>query len=69
VIESQRVDNFLNEIIKVCKKYDLSISHEDHHGAFEIEDLDEYNLDWLSDAHITQDCRNYVLPDFDKPTE
>lgn len=32
------------------KKYNLSISHEDGHGAFIIEKYDEYNIKWLRDC-------------------
>lgn len=41
---------FLNEIEEVCKKYDLSIAHEDSGGAFIIEEYDQYNLNWLNEA-------------------
>lgn len=43
---------FLNEINKVCKKYNLSISHEDGHGAFEIEKYSEDNWHWLGNANL-----------------
>lgn len=43
---------FLNDIEKVCKKYNLSISHEDPHGAFKIEKYSEENIEWLKHAHI-----------------
>jgi hypothetical protein len=42
--------NFINDIDEVCKKYGLSISHEDGHGAFIIEEYDEHNIKWLRDA-------------------
>lgn len=47
---TKNTSDFLNEIEKICKKYDLSISHEDSHGAFIIEDYDDYNIEWLKDA-------------------
>lgn len=34
-----RIEAFLDEIEQVCRKHQLTISHEDHHGAFEIEDF------------------------------
>jgi hypothetical protein len=43
---------FLEEIEAVCKKYDLSISHEDVQGAFEIEKFDQENIGWLKSAHV-----------------
>ncbi len=43
---------FLNEINEVCKKYNLSISHEDGHGAFEIEKYSEHNQNWLNNTNL-----------------
>ena len=42
---------FLEEIEVICKKYDLSISHEDDHGAFEIDRFNADNMEWLKAAH------------------
>lgn len=38
---------FLREIEQVCRKHNLSISHEDCHGAFLIEPFDEGTMVWL----------------------
>ena len=46
----EEVINFLNEIDDICKKYNLSISHEDCHGAFIIERYDNFNIKWLKDC-------------------
>lgn len=46
----ERMQNFLEDIKRVCNKHNLSISHEDCHGAFIIEDYDEYNIKWLFEA-------------------
>jgi hypothetical protein len=43
---------FIKEIEEICKKYDLSISHEDRHGAFEIDKFSQDNIDWLKAAHV-----------------
>lgn len=43
---------FMEEIEEICKKYDLSISHEDGHGAFEIDSFNQDNIEWLKAAHI-----------------
>jgi hypothetical protein len=51
-IENSRIDDFMDEIIAVCHKHGLVISHEDHHGAFVIEMATEDGIDWLSHAHI-----------------
>jgi hypothetical protein len=48
---NKSIDAFLDEVLAVCKKHGYSISHEDRHGAFEIE---TYNFDlhrWLKVAH------------------
>lgn len=49
-IENEKVDAFLLEVIEVCKKHGLSISHEDNHGGFEVELFDPANIEWLMDA-------------------
>ena len=43
---------FIEEIETICKKYNLSISHEDGHGAFEIDKFSQDNIDWLKSAHV-----------------
>lgn len=50
-IENKSIDNFLNEIMEICKKYNFSISHEDSNGAFQIIKWDEEYGEWLSGAH------------------
>jgi hypothetical protein len=47
-----KVNEFLEEIINVCKKYKLSISHEDTHGSFIIEDYSEKNIKQLQQARF-----------------
>jgi len=50
IIDSERkrkLDKFVEEIIQVCKKHNISISHQDHHGAFEFPKYDEENSEWL----------------------
>lgn len=44
------MNDFFDDIIKVYKKYNLSLSHEDMHGSFIVEDLSLYNIKWLRDA-------------------
>jgi hypothetical protein len=50
-VESAKVDAFLADVLEVCKKHGLSISHEDGHGAFEIVAYNDYYVEWLSNAH------------------
>ena len=42
--QPKEMKEFIDEIIKLMKKYNLSLSHEDSHGAFIIEKYDEYNI-------------------------
>ena len=51
-VKSPKVDAFLFEIAEVCKKYQLSLSHEDRHGGFIIEKYNDCNLEWLTGASI-----------------
>lgn len=46
------IRSFYKELIALYKKYDLSISHEDSHGSFIIENYNEHNVDWIMDADI-----------------
>lgn len=48
----EEVIKFLNEIDNICKKYNLSISHEDGHGEFIIEKYDDYNIRWLKECSL-----------------
>lgn len=47
-----RIDAFLAEIVEVCRKHGLSLSHEDRHGCFEVERLDDDFIEWLNDARV-----------------
>lgn len=51
-VEETKIDLFLHEIDIVCQKHGLSISHEDRHGAFEIERYNDSLREWLNDAHV-----------------
>ena len=48
--QPEEMRDFINEVIELMKKYNLSISHEDCHGGFIIERYDEYNIEWFKDA-------------------
>ena len=43
---------FYRDLIALYKKYGISISHEDSHGSFIIENYNEHNVDWIMDADI-----------------
>jgi hypothetical protein len=46
----EEVKAFLSEVIEVCKKHGMSISHEDWQGGFEVENASESNYNWLLGA-------------------
>jgi len=41
---------FFDAIEAVCRRHNVSISHEDGHGGFIIEAFDSDNMDWLRAA-------------------
>jgi hypothetical protein len=49
--ESPEVDAFLAEVIEVCRKHGLSISHEDTGGAFAVREFNERDNEWLFSAN------------------
>jgi hypothetical protein len=57
-VTNKKADNFLNEIISICKKYNLSIAHEDIGGAFIICNYDINNIKWLNSASISKYCKS-----------
>jgi hypothetical protein len=46
---------FLKEVKDICKKYNISISHEDYHGGFELENYREDFMKWFNDARDNTD--------------
>ncbi len=49
-VKNQNIDSFLNELETLCRKYDLSIAHEDNQGAFIIQRYKHSNMIWLKAA-------------------
>ena len=41
---------FLDEIVNICKCYDLSLSHQDGHGSFLVTPYNESYSNWLGNA-------------------
>jgi hypothetical protein len=56
-VENAAVDAFISDLVAVCRKHNMSISHEDGHGAFEIESFSKDNIEWLSEAHDATDSQ------------
>lgn len=47
------VKNFLDDLLKLYEKYELTLSHEDTHGGFLIEFDKKYfkdNINWINEA-------------------
>jgi len=44
------VKAFLADIVCVCKKHGYSLSHEDKHGSFIIDEYKDDNMQWLCSA-------------------
>jgi hypothetical protein len=53
--ENKNIDEFIDEINEVCKKHDLSISHEDCEGSFVIKKYSDLNIAWLREANDDTD--------------
>ena len=54
-VDDPRTALFIAEITTLCLKHNLSISHEDGHGAFKIERYTKSNIEWLGNAYVLQD--------------
>lgn len=48
--ENEKIDAFLKDVIDICKKHGLAISHEDKQGSFEVVKLPDGDLEWLVQA-------------------
>ena len=47
---------FIEEIVQLSKKYNLSLSHEDGQGGFMVGPYYEDNIEWIRAAiHIEED--------------
>ena len=50
-VELPEVDAFLEDLVAVCRKHKMYLSHEDGHGSFIVEPLTTgENFGWLLDA-------------------
>lgn len=50
IVENEKIDAFLAEVVEVSKKHGLSIGHEDCHGGFLVHKFSQDNADWLMEA-------------------
>lgn len=48
---NKKVDEFLLDVIAVCKKHKMSLGHEDGGGCFIVGRCDEFSDEWLMGAY------------------
>lgn len=44
-------EEFLIELEQLCKRYSISISHEDGHGSFILTQYNELDMNWIKAAY------------------
>jgi hypothetical protein len=47
-----KVVDFLDEYEALCKKYNLSLGHEDEHGSFVVQNYEECNINWVKESNL-----------------
>lgn len=57
IVMPDYLKSFYEELIALFKKYDLSISHEDCYGGFIINNYDENNVNWLTNASLEAEIK------------
>jgi hypothetical protein len=50
MMRENNIKNFLREYKELCKKYDVSLGHEDEHGGFILYEYDEEMIEWVEAA-------------------
>lgn len=53
-VERADVDKFIEDILGVCREHEMSLAHEERHGAFIVEPLADENIEWLRGAMINR---------------
>jgi hypothetical protein len=53
-IVRSHADAFLDDLVQVYRRHDMSLSHEDEHGAFIIERYRLANENWLRGAMLRE---------------
>lgn len=49
-VNNKAIDEFIEEVLSVCRKHGLSIGHEDSQGSFIILNYDEVFSQWFQAA-------------------
>ena len=48
-----KVEAFLDELEALYRRHGMTLGHDDSHGVFHIEPLDESNIEWVRKASLT----------------
>lgn len=57
----EKIKKFFIEYEELCRKHGVSLSHEDYHGSFIVEEFSTDNIDWVKDAYMNIDNKNEVI--------
>lgn len=57
-LQPAKLKAFVAEILKVCRKHNISIGHEDDHGAFEFHGYEPLYDQWLEESLATMLSRH-----------
>lgn len=48
---SEKIAVFMREYEDLCRKHNISLGHEDGHGAFEFHEYDREYIEWVAYGH------------------
>jgi hypothetical protein len=52
-VDDSAVEAFIDELVEVCRRHNMTLGHEDEHGAFQVNRFfTEGHANWLRSAHI-----------------
>lgn len=51
-LPNKKVDDFIDDLLDVYKKHNMSLGHEDTHGGFIINEDCECNREWVGCASV-----------------
>ena len=53
-----RIEGFLADIEVVCRRWNISIGHEDPHGGFILSPYEDRLMYWLRQAYVNDEVLN-----------
>lgn len=62
MIDEEKANEFIEEIEAVCRKFGISISHEDSQGGFKLVPFDDDYMEWFKDASVNGKWRRSENP-------